>query len=52
MEDELDQEQSARHQTPRAAIREDLTIGLGDRTVPQIMEEVEARLRDAGANQS
>ena len=52
MEDELDQEQNARYQALKAAIREGLSSGLSDRTVPRIMEEVEARLRADGRLQA
>ena len=44
MEDERIQEQSAKFLGLKAAIREGLNSGLSDKTVPQIMEEVEARL--------
>ena len=43
-----DQEQNAKFQALKAAIREGLGSGVSDRTVPQIMEEVEARLRADG----
>ena len=43
-----DQEQNARFRALKAAIREGLSSGLSDKTVPQIMEEVEARLRADG----
>ena len=39
-----DQEQSARFRTLEAAIQEGIDSGVSDKTVPQIMEEVEARL--------
>ena len=45
MEDVRIQEQNAEFQALKAAIREGLSSGLSDKTVPQIMEEVEARLR-------
>ena len=40
--------QSARDQALEAAIREGIESGVSDRTVPDIMEEVEARLRADG----
>ncbi len=40
--------QSARDQALKAAIREGMESGVSDRTVPDIMEEVEARLRADG----
>lgn len=43
-----DQEESARVQALEAAIQEGLDSGVSDRTVPAIMEEVEARLRNDG----
>ena len=43
-----DQEQNAKLQTLKAAIQEGLDSGETDRTVPQIMEEVERRLRSNG----
>lgn len=43
-----DQEWSARYGELNAAIREGLASGVSDRTVPQIMEDVEARLRADG----
>ena len=48
MEDVRIQEQNAEFQALKAAIREGLNSGLSDKTVPQIMEEVEARLRADG----
>ena len=48
MEDLCDQDQNARYPALKAAIREGLYSGLSDKTVPQIMEEVEARLRGDG----
>ena len=43
-----DQEQDAGFQALEAAIREGVDSGVSDRTVPGIMEEVEARLRADG----
>ena len=43
-----DQEQNARFQALKAAIQEGLDSGESNRTVPQIMEEVELRLRSNG----
>ena len=43
-----DQEQNAKFQALKAAIREGLDSGVSDKTVPQVMEEVEARLRANG----
>ena len=43
-----DQEQNGKFQALKAAIREGLASGVSDKTVPQIMEEVEARLRANG----
>ena len=43
-----DQEQNAKFLALKAAIREGLRSGVSDKTVPQIMEEVEARLRADG----
>ena len=43
-----DQEQNAKFLALKAAIREGLSSGVSDKTVPQIMEEVEARLRADG----
>lgn len=48
MEDEPIQEQNAKFLALKAAIREGLNSGLSDKTAPQIMEEVEARLRAEG----
>ena len=48
MEDVPDQEQNARFVALKAAIGEGLSSGVSDKTVPQIMEEVEARLRADG----
>ena len=39
---------SATFQTLKDAIQEGLDSGISDRTVPQIMEDVEARLRSNG----
>ena len=43
-----DRERSAEHRALEAAIREGIDSGTSDRTVAQIMEEVEARLRADG----
>ena len=43
-----DQEQYVKFQTLKAAIQEGLDSGMSDKTIPVIMEEVEARLRDDG----
>ena len=43
-----DQEESARVQALEATIQEGLDSGVSDKTVPAIMEEVEARLRNDG----
>ncbi len=43
-----DQEQSTKYRTLEAAIREGIESGVSDRTVPDIMEDVEARLRADG----
>lgn len=43
-----DQERAARVQALRAEIQEGLDNGVSDKTVPMIMEEVEARLRNDG----
>lgn len=43
-----DQEQNAKFLALKAAIREGLSSGVSDKTVPQIMEEVEVRLRADG----
>ena len=43
-----DQEESIKLQTLKSAIQEGLESGVSDKTVPQIMEEVEARLRADG----
>lgn len=43
-----DQEQAARVQTLKGVIQEGLDSGVSDKTVPMIMEEAEARLRNDG----
>lgn len=43
-----DQEQNAKFQALKAAIQDGLNSGESDRTVPQIMDEVELRLRSNG----
>ncbi len=43
-----DQEQNAKFRVLKQAIQEGLDSGVSDKTVPQIMEEVEARLRADG----
>ncbi len=43
-----DQEQNAKFQALKEAIREGLDSGVTDKTVPEIMEEVEARLKADG----
>ena len=43
-----DQEESIKLQALRSAIQEGLESSVSDKTVPQIMEEVEARLRIDG----
>lgn len=43
-----DQDQNAKFQDLEAAIQEGLDSGVSDKTIPMIMEEVEARLRDDG----
>ena len=43
-----DQEEIIKLQAPESAIQEGLDSGVSDKTVPQIMEEVEARLRADG----
>ena len=43
-----DQEQYKKLQTLKAAIQEGLDSGASDKTIPTIMEEVEARLRNDG----
>ena len=40
-----DQEQNAKYRALEAAIREGIESGVSDKTVPEIMEDVEARLR-------
>ena len=41
-------QESAKFQALKDAIQEGLDSGLSDRAVPQVMEEVEARLRTSG----
>ena len=41
-------EQDSRYRALAAAIQEGIESGVSDRTVPEIMEAVEARLRAAG----
>ena len=43
-----DQEQNAKYRVLEAAIREGIESGVSDKTVPEIMEDVEARLRADG----
>ena len=43
-----DQEESIKLQALKSAIQEGLDSGVSDKTVPQVMEEVEARLRADG----
>ena len=43
-----DQEENVKLQSLKSAIRTGLDSGVSDKTVPQIMEEVEARLRADG----
>ena len=43
-----DQEENIKYQALKAAIQEGLESGMSKRTVPQIMEEVETRLRADG----
>ena len=43
-----DQEDGSRLQALKSAIQEGLDSGVSDKTAPQIMEEVEARLRSNG----
>ena len=43
-----DQRYSTRIQALRAAIQEGLDSGISEKTVPQVMDEVEARLRADG----
>ena len=43
-----DQEKSARYRSLEAAIQEGIDSGVSDKTVPQVLEEVEARLRADG----
>lgn len=40
--------ENSRFQALKAAIQEGIDSGVSDRTIPAIMEEVEARLRDEG----
>ena len=40
-----DQEESIKLQALKSAIQEGLESGVSDKTVPQVMEEIEARLR-------
>ena len=49
---EQDQEQDVRFLALKAAIQEGLDSGVSDKTVPRIMEEIEARLRDDGRLQA
>ena len=43
-----DQEEGDKFRALKAAIQEGLDSGVSDKTVPQIMQEVESRLRDDG----
>ena len=43
-----DQEENVKLQALKSAIRKGLDSGVSDKTVPQIMEKVEARLRADG----
>ena len=43
-----DKEEDGKLQALQSAIQEGLDSGVSDKTVPQIMEEVETRLRDNG----
>lgn len=43
-----DQEQGSKHRALETAIREGIESGVSDKTVPQIMEDVEVRLRTDG----
>ena len=45
---ELIRRDQERYKTLKAAIQEGLDSGASDKTIPTIMEEVEARLRDDG----
>ena len=45
---ELIRRDQEHHETLKAAIQEGLDSGASDKTIPIIMEEVEARLRDDG----
>ena len=47
-----DQEEGIKLQALKSAIQEGLESGVSDKTVPQIMEEVEARLRADGRLQA
>ena len=47
-----DQEQNAKFLALKAAIQEGLESGISDKTVPQIMAEVEARLKADGRLQT
>ena len=44
----LHQAANSKLQALKAAIQEGIDSGVSDRTIPAIMEEVEARLRDEG----
>ena len=44
----LHQAEDSKLQALKAAVQEGLDSGVSDRTIPAIMEEVEARLRDEG----
>ncbi len=45
-------ENVTRYRTLKAAIRDGIESGVSDLTVPEIMEDVEARLRAAGRLQA
>ena len=45
-------ENVTRYRTLEAAIRDGIESGVSDKTVPEIMEEVEARLRAGGPLQA
>lgn len=47
-----EQDQNAKFQVLEAAIHEGLDSGVSDKTIPMIMEAVEARLRDDGRLQA
>ena len=47
-----DQEQDVRFLALKAAVQEGLDSGVSDKTVPRVMEEVEARFRDGGRLQA